>query len=377
MMATAYTPGLLVTSDTIARKERRLPLKGQVLVNVGDEVTPDTIVARTELPGPLTTIRAADRLGVEPRNLPQAMKKQVGEEVSAGEVIAEIKSFFGLLTTRITSPVDGIIEFASEVTGNIGIRHRPTPVEVRAYIRGRVVEIIPDEGVVIETRGALVQGIFGIGGEAVGSIEVIAESPDEDVPPERINDSHRGKVLVCGSIVRYELLNAARNAGAVGVVTGGVIDSDLTRFLGYEIGVAITGQEDVGLTLIVTEGFGIMPMAQRTFDLLKSLNGREASISGATQIRAGVVRPEIIVPRNELSELPLPAPSRSAQGQLEIGTRIRLIREPYFGQLATVVALPAELQDIETEARVRVLVARLDDGTEVTIPRANVEIVEV
>ena len=376
-MATAYTPGLLVTSDTIARKERRLPLKGQVLVNVGDEVTPDTIVARTELPGPLTTIRAADRLGVEPRNLPQAMKKQVGEEVSAGEVIAEIKSFFGLLTTRITSPVDGIIEFASEVTGNIGIRHRPTPVEVRAYIRGRVVEIIPDEGVVIETRGALVQGIFGIGGEAVGSIEVIAESPDEDVPPERINDSHRGKVLVCGSIVRYELLNAARNAGAVGVVTGGVIDSDLTRFLGYEIGVAITGQEDVGLTLIVTEGFGIMPMAQRTFDLLKSLNGREASISGATQIRAGVVRPEIIVPRNELSELPLPAPSRSAQGQLEIGTRIRLIREPYFGQLATVVALPAELQDIETEARVRVLVARLDDGTEVTIPRANVEIVEV
>ncbi|HID06394.1 MAG TPA: hypothetical protein EYP10_04520 [Armatimonadetes bacterium] len=376
-MATAYTPGLLVTSDTIARKERRLPLKGQVLVNVGDEVTPDTIVARTELPGPLTTIRAADRLGVEPRNLPQAMKKQVGEEVSAGEVIAEIKSFFGLLTTRITSPVDGIIEFASEVTGNIGIRHRPTPVEVRAYIRGRVVEIIPDEGVVIETRGALVQGIFGIGGEAVGSIEVIAESPDEDVPPERINDSHRGKVLVCGSIVRYELLNAARNAGAVGVVTGGVIDSDLTRFLGYEIGVAITGQEDVGLTLIVTEGFGIMPMAQRTFDLLKSLNGREASISGATQIRAGVVRPEIIVPRNELSELPPPAPSRSAQGQLEIGTRIRLIREPYFGQLATVVALPAELQDIETEARVRVLVARLDDGTEVTIPRANVEIVEV
>jgi hypothetical protein len=37
-------------------------------------------------------------------------------------------------------------------------------------------------------------------------------------------------------------------------------------------------------------------MAQRTFELLKSLTGKKTSINGATQIRAGVMRPELIVP---------------------------------------------------------------------------------
>ena len=39
-------------------------------------------------------------------------------------------------------------------------------------------------------------------------------------------------------------------------------------------------------------------MAQKTFDMLKHRAGSIASINGATQIRAGVVRPEIIVPYN-------------------------------------------------------------------------------
>ena len=75
--------------------------------------------------------------------------------------------------------------------------------------------------------------------------------------------------------------------GVKGVVVGVIIDTDLTDILGHDIGAAITGQEDIVTTLIVTEGFGSIQMAQRTFDLLKSLEGREVSINGATQIRAG------------------------------------------------------------------------------------------
>ncbi|HAI20592.1 MAG TPA: hypothetical protein DCM14_01610, partial [Clostridiales bacterium UBA8153] len=58
------------------------------------------------------------------------------------------------------------------------------------------------------------------------------------------------------------------------------------------------------------------------------------------------------------------------------GTSIRIIREPYFGMLAEVVELPPELTKIETEARVRILKARLRNGTVVVVPRANVEIIE-
>jgi len=61
--------------------------------------------------------------------------------------------------------------------------------------------------------------------------------------------------------------------------------------------VEATGTEQVGFTLILTEGFGSIPMAGKTFALLSAHAGQPASISGATQIRAGVIRPEIIIPK--------------------------------------------------------------------------------
>jgi transcription antitermination factor NusG len=115
-------------------------------------------------------------------------------------------------------------------------------------------------------------------------------------------------------------------------------------------------------------------MATRTFRLLKSLEGKTASINGATQIRAGVIRPEIIVPLEDPSHLPESPPAREAQ-TLNIGSAVRIIREPYFGRLGTVVELPPELMEIESGTHARVLKAELDDGTIAVVPRANVEII--
>lgn len=376
-MGTAYTPGLTISADTVVRKVRRLPLKGQVLVQVGDQVDPDTVVARTELPGPVTTVRVAERLGVEPRELTKYLLKQVGDEVQAGEVIAERKSFFGLFTSRVTSPITGTIDFVSEATGNIGIRHLPTPVEVTAYLRGLVVEVLPEEGAVVATRGVFVQGIFGLSGERHGQIALLADSPDEVVPDTKVSDEHKGKVLVAGALAHWRLMEAAKQVGAVALVTGGVLDTDIKRLLGYDIGVAITGHEPLPFTLIVTEGFGEIAMAKRTFELLASQEGKKASVNGATQIRAGVIRPEVVVPKDgalTFEELEETKESGFAAGELNIGTPIRLIRAPYFGALGRVVTLPTEPQEIETETKTRVLEAKLVTGERVVIPRANVEI---
>ena len=50
-MAHAYTPGLKVTERAVVRKTRRLPLLGEVLIEKGKAVSPDMIVARTDIPG--------------------------------------------------------------------------------------------------------------------------------------------------------------------------------------------------------------------------------------------------------------------------------------------------------------------------------------
>jgi hypothetical protein len=82
--------------------------------------------------------------------------------------------------------------------------------------------------------------------------------------------------------------------------TSGINDEYLKKLLGYDLGVAITGSEDIGITLIITEGFGKIQMAQKTFELLKLRSGAKASVNGATQIRAGVVRPGIIIPYEKM-----------------------------------------------------------------------------
>jgi hypothetical protein len=372
-MATAYTPGLKVTPDTNIRKTRRLPLKGQVMVGMGAQVEPDTVVAMTELPGIMQTVRVPEVLGIEPSDLGRYLKVAVGDRVERGMMIAESKSMFGLIKNECKSPVGGVVELISPVSGHVGIRHKPTPVEVRAHICGRVIEIIPDEGVILEARGALIQGIFGIGGERLGQIKVVVDSPADILEEDRVTEDLAGKVVIAGSNITGAALRKAASIGVSGVVTGGIIDKDLVAYLGYDIGVAITGQEAVATSLIVTEGFGVIRMAERTFQLLKHLEGQQASIDGSTQIRAGVIRPEIIVPCEMSAESAQPAESEQS---LDIGTKIRLIRSPHFGQLAEVTALPAEPVVIESGAKVRILEARLSGGEVVSVPRANVEIIQ-
>ena len=144
--------------------------------------------------------------------------------------------------------------------------------------------------------------------------------------------------------------------------------------LGYDLGVAITGSEQVGFTLILTEGFGTIPMAPKTFALLSAHAGQKASISGATQIRAGVIRPEIIIPHSGPA-----AATKVAQAEregIQLGDPVRIIRDPLFGKIGAVSGLPSELRAIPTESEVRVLEVRFPDGTTTVVPRANIEVIE-
>ncbi len=208
-MAHAYTPGLKVTPRTTVRKERRLPLPGDTKVEKGQRVGGDDIVARTELPGNVTTLNVGGLLGAPPEDVPAMMLKKAGDPVKKGEPVAQSKGLFGLFKSDARSPITGSIESISSVTGQVILREPPQPVEVDAYIQGEVVEIIPNEGVVVETTASLVQGIFGVGGEVRGELKVVAETPDDVLEPKAIGDDCAGKIVVGGSLITYELIERA------------------------------------------------------------------------------------------------------------------------------------------------------------------------
>lgn len=377
-MAHAYTPGLRVAQRATVRRERILPLKGEVLASVGDRLAAEDVVAKTDLPGGVQTVNVINQLGITPDEIKDYMIKGEGDPVEKDECFAANKPLFGLAFLKISvrSPITGFIERISETTGQVILREPPVPVEIHAYVDGEVVEVIPEEGVVMETEATFIQGIFGIGGEAFGELVVVAETPADVLEESVITDEHAGKILVGGSLVTAKAFHKAGKVGVSGIIAGGFHDKDLKDILGYDLGVCITGAEDLGTTLVITEGFGRISMADKSFETLKSRRGAKASISGATQIRAGVIRPEIIIPfARDDGGATEAKPTGEGLG-MTIGNYVRVIREPYFGDIGTVMSLPRELTVIESGTKVRVLEVDFGDGEGVIVPRANVEMIE-
>lgn len=370
-MTRSFAPGLAAHANTTVRKLRELPIKGRVLRKVGDEVTADEVVAETELQGEMRIVRASDELGLPPSELTRALKVSEGQIVSKGEVLAEISGLWGLFRQTTYSPLAGTVEFISETTGHIGVRAPATKLELSAYISGRVVEVTEGRSALIETTGAYVQGIFGVGGERLGKLKILPIGQNEVFEAKHVPADAAGQILVGGKNVSYGAIKAAIKAHAVGIVTSSVDDGALRELLGYDIGVAITGDEQIPITLIITEGFGDLPLSNRVLDILKAHDGKVCSINGATQVRAGAIRPEILVP---MAVQPVEnSLQNEGDGSLALGKRIRCVRVPYFGELGTITELPTDPERIETGAWTRVLRATLDRGDTVTVPRANVE----
>ena len=373
-MAHAYTPGLRVTERAKVRKERLLPIAGKVLVQAGARVRAEDVVARAELPGDVATVNVVNILGIPAAEIGQYMLKKGGDAVARDEVIAETRPFIKWFKSVARAPVDGTIESISSITGQVLIRTAPRPVELTAYLDGTVAEVIEREGVVIETHGAFVQGIFGVGGETYGEIAVIVERPDAVITADRLTPDLKGKLVVAGSLVTSEVYERASALGIAALVCGGFHDRALRRLLGYDLGVALTGHEDIQPILIITEGFGPIAMADATFALLKAHAGQRASANGATQIRAGVLRPEIIIPAAKAVADEVLADI--AMVGLTAGSSVRIIREPGFGRIGVIKSLPAGVVEIESESSVRVAEVQFPDGATATVPRANLEAIE-
>jgi len=372
-MSRTYTPGLKVLRHSTVRKTRQLPLKGEVHLTVGDTVEPDNVVASTNIPGNVHMVNAAIQLNVEPDHVPECMLVKIDEPVKKGQMIAESKGIFGLFKSNVKSTIDGILGNVSEVTGQIILNEPPVPIEVDAYTSGKVIEVIPEEGLVVETDAAIIQGILGISGESRGNICLICDAPDQEIAEEMINESHQGKIIVGGSFISLKAFQKAVALNVAAVVVGGFNYSDITKLLGYTLGVAITGSEEIGTTLVVTEGFGRITMANRTFKLLKEHDGHFAAINGSTQIRAGVIRPEVVIP---LPDTETDAVEFDETGvATTVGSLVRVIRAPYFGRVGKVSALPAPLTKMESETLVRVAEIEFSDGSVKTIPRANLEMI--
>jgi hypothetical protein len=342
----------------------------------------------------------ASHMGVEPAELPRYSLCRPGQPVEVGDLLARVPGF-SFLSNEYRSPAAGVIESVSALTGTITIVQDRRPVLLRAFVSGRVERVIPGYGAIVAAMGHRVLGVLGLGGKSWGPLCVFDGDGPHLLSPKQVHASHEGCIVVVPGEVNDEALHACRERGVRGVIAGSARARALGAFLGRPLAAEIVtgpgalalrdqpGQgralaDEPGFVVILTEGFGRLPMDSEALAVLRGAAGRVVSVDGLTQIRAGVIRPTVLLPdgvgeADDVAVTPLPA-AVPAHGwsvpALNAGSRVRIVRHPYFGLRGTVVRLPGGLVRLETEVEARVLEIRLDDGRTVRVAEANVEIQE-
>lgn len=347
----------MVISQATIRRARVLPTPGEITIRVGQRVEPPDVIGRAALPGGYRVIPIARLLGVPGERLAEVCTHRIGDSVKAGDVLARGRSLPWPRVVR--APADGVIQAFSD--GRIILEVAPQLIELRAGLRGVVVSIIgetrqasvatglkPGAGppmrgqeVVIETKGALVQGAWGSGQESYGLLKVIVTAPDEPLGPEAIDVGCHGCIVVGGSTLSEATLRQAQQMQVRGLVVGS-LPADLRE-----------ATMDLPFPVLVIDGYGGQrPMAGPVFEVLKANNEHEAVLNAQQPGRWDAGQPELIVPLTIAGTEQLPVDSGlPADRQLTVGTRVRVLRAPYAGAIGTIKALYERPRPLPTGGR--------------------------
>ncbi len=229
-------------------------------------------------------INIAKELEIKPKHVPGYFKFKVGDFVEAGRILAsDVKH--GRLAQ---SPATGTIKNIDTETGIVTIQYDVSPTPLYAFARGTISDVRPNFEVKIRAKGIQLFGCVGFGGESSGELAVIEWCGDTIPNPKR-------KIVACMSQIDSQFLRKCAEIGVTGVIAPSIANAEWVTFHGREMGVAVTGDEKIPFPVIITEGFGDYSISGTYREVLSRNVGKTASLSGRTQIRAGVIRPLALI----------------------------------------------------------------------------------
>lgn len=340
-------------------RARVLPVPGEVQVQVGQNVSPADVIAETVNFAPAVLIDVAHALGVDEKDVPRLMQIRPGETVDPGAIIACRPDFGGLYVRRCRSPVKG--RLLAQAAGWAVIRPGGEKHICVAGLYGEVVRVIPNYGAIIRADVARVRGVWGTGGEARGPLGIVSTRRDDVLSPAVIQERHRGCILLVGAGVTREGMEAALAGGVKGIITGS-LDA---AWLG-------TGKLPP-LPVMITEGWGALPMATPIFNLLCALQGREALLIAApVDYSTHGTEPELLVSHGAGKRADVPR-ERNELSSTQVRAPVRLTREPYLGLIGWLEGSATRLSRLGQFGYYPVVDVVLGDGQRITVPAENIE----
>lgn len=320
--------------------KRKLKGPGRILAQKNTEISPHDILGHYKLTLGYTKINVAQKLNVHPSEVPKYLNKPIGKAVYKGELVASKKGLFS--TTRITAPTDVIFESLDKDTGEINFKMLPKDTSLTAGVFGVVEDVDHSKGeITIKTMMTEAYGVYGTGNEKEGFINLIS-GPADLVNKDAITQANRGQILVAGSLILEATIRKALSCSASGIICGGLNMDDYMAMVGSLNPEKKLGSE-IGISIVATEGFGIVPIGDDFFEILKQYAGKYAILQG----NIGRLLLPSDDPNSILSCRKVVLPPTEALGvrpqlsiaEIKIGSKVRLIAAPFMGSQGEVLAI--------------------------------------
>lgn len=342
-----------IRSLTTLRRQRLLPVEGQVLVSLGNQVRATDPVARANLYTEHLMLDAGQVLRLPPKRAAQMIQREVGEQVEKGDIIAGRRS---LAARQLRAPASG--QIAAISGGQILLQISDESSLLPARVPGTIIDIAPGRGVIIECTCAWIQATWGNGQLAEGNLHMLAETPQHPLTADQIDMGAHGVILVGGICSQRQALELAAQVP----VRGLVLASLTTRLLPLA--------EKLPFPVALIEGFGQKPMNQTAFQLLINHDGAPATLNAQRNEPFSGTRPELLIPVQGASQPPLPPEEQSFQ----TGLSVRVTFGENKGQVGKITELLDSSTPFPNGLHVVGANIELSSGSHLHIPLANLDL---
>ena len=326
-----------------------LPYSGTVLVRIGQEVAAGDPIAEVRMPARYQVFDVVNNFKINPRHIDRYIERLVGEPVKAGDIIAQKSGIIGRI---FRASEDGMVVAIRD--GKITLALGEKVVQVLAAFPGTVVEIISEQGAVIATQGALLQGIWGNG----LNVSAVLTRWGEEAEAEKA-DGFAGKILAVDHCASRAQLNRYMAQQPAGMVFGSVLPQVLPEL------------EQADIPMMVLVGFGELPLDPISLQMLKQMQGQMVALNANPPDPLEGTHPELILPgRAQFTEELFPA-----EELLKVGRRVRLLGKPYAGSVGTVIELPELPEMFASGLVMEAVVVQREDEQVIRVPRANIVVI--
>ncbi|MEF3694117.1 MAG: glutamate mutase L [Candidatus Cloacimonadota bacterium] len=232
-----------------------------------------------------TVIDVATLLGIKAARLSNYLTKHPGDYVNKGETIARrLDKLSTSLNTHVKAPTTGTIIDVDKLKGTLTIKYISKPVLYHSNVYGKVSSIQEPDQVLISFEADRLNAMLGLGRERSGLLKVINSE-------QEITDELRDKIVFMASCPSLNSLKLLRDAGIAGLICQWIEEADVSKFLGYELGIINTGNENLEFSLLILSGFGSSEPEPKLVSIIKRFEAQHCLLETQTRIRAGVVRP--------------------------------------------------------------------------------------